>query len=556
MSTTRKVAGGTAVYVDDRLRSAAFVRRSLNKVFPDHWSFMLGEIALYSFIVLLLTGTWLTFFFKPSMGEVIYNGSYVPLRGVEMSEAYASTLEISWDIRGGLVMRQIHHWAALLFVAAIMVHLCRVFFTGGFRKPREFNWLLGIGLLVLAIAEGFLGYGLPDDLLSGIGLRITQGIVLATPVLGTYMSFFAFGGEFPGDDFVPRMYVLHILLIPAILLALIAAHVGLVWYQKHTQYPLPGRKERNVVGYPFFPHYMAKAGGFFFIVFAATALLGGFAQINPVWLYGPYSPSEITAGSQPDWYMGPAEGIVRLFPNWEIAAFGHTLSLNLLIPAMIVLPLLIVLVAIYPFLEHWVTGDHREHHILDRPRNQPTRTGLGVGYIVLVVVLFIAAGNDVLATTFNLSIQSITWALRILFFVAPPIAFIVTKRICLSLQRRDRDLLLHGRETGIIRRTADGEVFEVHQPVDDEKRITLLGHEDQRPAELPPAYDENGVPRPGGRLNKLRMRLSNFYYRDRVEKPTRAELDHAAHHQEELAQSTAEELPGGGTASEYTGQQQ
>jgi ubiquinol-cytochrome c reductase cytochrome b subunit len=283
-------AGAAATWADDRLGLASMMKKNLRKVFPDHWSFMLGEIALWSFVVLLLTGTFLTFWFNPSMGETVYEGSYSQLRGVEMSHAYASTLELSFDIRGGLLMRQMHHWAAMLFIAAMFVHMMRVFLTGAFRKPREINWIIGGLLLLLGILEGFAGYSLPDDLLSGTGLRIADGLVKATPLLGTYMSFFMFDGEFPGDIIVSRLYMAHILLIPALILALIAAHMLLLVYHKHTQWAGPGRTEENVVGYPMLPVYLAKAGGFFFIVFGFTALMGGLLTINPVWKYGPYDP--------------------------------------------------------------------------------------------------------------------------------------------------------------------------------------------------------------------------------------------------------------------------
>ena len=314
----KSVVGGVAGYVDDRLASANFTKRLLNKVFPDHWSFMLGEIALYSFIILLLSGTYLTLWFKPSMVEVIYNGSYVPLKGIKMSEAFASTLEISFDVRGGLLMRQIHHWAALFFVAAMSVHVGRIFFTGAFRKPREINWVIGTLLLVLGILEGFAGYSLPDDLLSGTGLRIAQGIVQALPLVGTYLAMFLFGGEFPGTDFISRLYSIHILLVPGILLALITVHLIMVFYQKHTQFPGPGRTESNVVGYRLYPIYIAKAGGFFFIVFGVTTLIAALVTINPIWLYGPYTPSQVTAGSQPDWYIGWLDGAVRIMPKLGI----------------------------------------------------------------------------------------------------------------------------------------------------------------------------------------------------------------------------------------------
>ena len=306
-----KVAAGPTKWLDDRIGVAGLGRPFLRKVFPDHWSFLLGEIALYSFIVLILSGIFLTIWFKPSMAEIEYEGSYELLRGLQMSEAYASTLGLSFDIRGGLLLRQMHHWAAAVFVAAMLTHSLRIFFTGAFRKPREINWLIGVAMLTLGIINGFTGYSLPDDLLSGTGLRFVDGLIRSIPVIGTWAEFFVFAGEFPGELIIPRLYMVHILLVPALLLGLIAAHLALVVYHKHTQYPGPGRTNGNVVGYPVFPVYAAKAGGFFLIVFGVLTLMGATMQINPVWVFGPYNPAEVTAGSQPDWYMGFVEGGIR-----------------------------------------------------------------------------------------------------------------------------------------------------------------------------------------------------------------------------------------------------
>ena len=343
MSTTNptahpveKAGAAGATFVDQRLGSNKFLSRSLSKVFPEHWSFMLGEIALYSFIVVLLTGTYLTLFYKPSMAEVIYDGSYVPLKGIYMSEAYASTLNISFDIRGGLLIRQMHHWSALIFVAAVAVHMFRVFFTGAFRKPRELNWIVGVALTTLALAAGFTGYSLPDDLLSGTGLQIIRGILQSIPLIGTWLAFFVFGGEYPGGEIISRLYSAHILLVPGLILALITVHLIMVWTQKHTQFPGPGRTNNNVVGYPLLPIYMAKAGGFFFIVFGIVALLSGLVNINPVWIFGPYTPDQVTAGTQPDWYIGWLDGALRLMPNWETVIAGFTISWNVFIPSVIV----------------------------------------------------------------------------------------------------------------------------------------------------------------------------------------------------------------------------
>jgi len=522
MKQSERIAGNVASYIDDRTGAAGWAKKNLTKVFPDHWSFMLGEIALYSFVILLLSGTFLTFWFDPSQQEVVYNGAYAPLSHVSMSASYASTLHISFDVRGGLLMRQIHHWAALIFMAAIVVHLLRVFFTGAFRKPREANWLIGIGLLTLGIVEGFLGYSLPDDLLSGTGIRIAEAIIQAIPVVGSYLSFFAFGGAFPGHVFIPRIYIVHVLLLPGIFLALITVHLMLVWYQKHTQYPGPGRKETNVVGYPLMPVYMAKAGGFFFIVFGVTAFLGAVASINPIWLYGPYTPGQISAGSQPDWYMGWLDGLVRMAPPLETHAFGHTISWNILIPGLIIPGILFTGMALYPFIESWISGDNREHHLLDRPRNVPNRTALGAMSLSFMIISLANGGNDIIATHFHLTINGIMWFTRFGLFIVPPIVFIITKRICLSLQRADREIVLHGRETGRLVMTPEGEFIEVHEELSAEKKWTLTQHE-QRPALTATAVDSNGTSSRAGLKGKLRARMSAANA-EQIPAPTSAEL--------------------------------
>jgi len=503
---TGKLAAGAANYADDRLGSAGYLKKNLNKIFPDHWSFMLGEVCLYSFVILLLSGTFLTFWFDPSQRDVVYQGAYTPLSGVSMSAAYASTLHLSFDVRGGLLMRQIHHWAALIFMVAIVVHLFRVFFTGAFRKPRETNWLIGIGLLTFGIIEGFLGYSLPDDLLSGTGIRIAEAILQAIPVVGSYLAFFAFGGPFPGTSFIPRVYMVHILLLPALFLALITVHLMMVWYQKHTQFPGPGRKESNVVGYPLMPVYMAKAGGFFFIVFGVTAFLGAVASINPIWLYGPYTPGQISAGSQPDWYMGWLDGLVRMAPPLETHWLGHTISWNILLPSLVLPGLIFVGMTFYPFIEAWITGDHREHHLLDRPRNVPNRTALGAMSIAFMVIALANGGNDIIATHFHLTINGIMWFTRIGLFTVPPIVFIITKRVCLSLQRADRDLVLHGRETGRLVMLPSGEMIEVHEPISDARKWTLTQH--QQPDALPAPLPEEALV---GWKGKLRKRMNEAH---------------------------------------------
>jgi ubiquinol-cytochrome c reductase cytochrome b subunit len=546
--------GGLATWVDDRTGIATVAKKQVRKVFPDHWSFMLGEIALWSFVVLLLTGTFLTLWFKPAMGEVIYNGSYDKLRGVSMSEAYESTLHISFDVRGGLLMRQMHHWAAMLFVAAMFIHMMRVFMTGAFRKPRELNWTIGGLLLMLGILEGFAGYSLPDDLLSGTGLRIAEGLMQSIPVIGTYVSFFAFGGAFPGDQIIPRLYTVHVLLIPGVLLALIGVHMLLLVYQKHTQWPGPGRTNDNVVGYPMMPVYAAKAGGFFFIVFGVTALMGGLLALNPVWRFGPYNPSQVTAGSQPDWYMGLAEGLLRIFPGWETHVFGVTISWNILIPGVVLPGVIFTTFMAYPFLEAWITGDKREHHLLQRPRNAPTRTAFLVGMMTLFGLLWMEGGNDILAVQLHLNLNYITYFMRGAVFVGPVIAFLITRRWCISLQRADQARLLHGYESGIIMRSPEGAYAEKHLPISVDEAYVLTARDRDVIAPMPSEADENGVANRQVQLMRLRARLSSYWFGSAVQKPTAQELNEAREHAEhELAMHSDghQHLSGGAYTGDY-----
>ncbi|MFE0774016.1 cytochrome bc complex cytochrome b subunit [Streptomyces sp. NPDC058861] len=521
--TSKKAPAGERVadWADGRLGIYTLAKANMRKIFPDHWSFMLGEICLYSFIIIILTGVYLTMFFHPSMNEVEYAGPYVPLQGQLMSEAFNSTMHISFEVRGGLLIRQIHHWAALIFLAGMFVHMMRVFFTGAFRKPREINWLFGFLLFFLGMFTGFTGYSLPDDLLSGTGVRFMQGAILSVPIVGTYLSMFLFGGEFPGGDFVARFYSAHVLLLPGIMLGLMVAHLILVFVHKHTQFEGPGRTNKNVVGMPLLPVYMAKAGGFFFLVFGVIAVIAAIASINPIWALGPYRPDQVSTGAQPDWYMGFAEGLIRVMPGWEINLWGHTLVLGVMIP-LAIFPAVLAAIAVYPFIESWITGDKREHHIAQRPRNAPTRTAFGVAWITAYMVMLVGGGNDLWATHFHLSINSITWFVRIFFFLGPVIAFVVTKRICLGLQRRDKEKVLHGRESGIIKRLPHGEFVEVHEPLSQGELHRLTAHEQYAPAELPPAVDENGVERKIGRMEKLRVKLNKGYYGEdsQIAKPT------------------------------------
>ena len=424
----------TIAFLDERLGVSRFVRSSLDKVFPDHYAFLLGEIALYCFIVLILTGIFLTFFFNASSTEVVYRGDYHPLVGATVSDAYRSALDLSFSVRAGLVMRQIHHWAALVFIAAIVAHLCRVFFSGAFRKPRELNWIVGVTMLILAIFNGFSGYSLPVDLLSGTGLRIAFSIAESIPLVGTWIAFLLFGGEYPSHRIIGRLFVTHTLIVPALLVGLISVHLAMVWRQKHTQFPDTGHREDNVVGPKLWPTYAMKSVGLFFAVAAVLCLLGGLVQINPVWLYGPYHPAQVSSPAQPDWYMGWLEGALRLFPPWEIRAFGFEIP-NPFFPAVLLAGLTFAGLYAWPFLEAWATGDHQPHHLLDRARDHPFRTALGASTFSFYAVLFFAASNDLVAKWLKVRVTTITDIFRVALFVLPALVFLLTHRVLRALAR-------------------------------------------------------------------------------------------------------------------------
>jgi ubiquinol-cytochrome c reductase cytochrome b subunit len=502
--------------LDRRLPVASAGKEFLRKAFPDHWSFLLGELALYSLLVLVLTGVWLTFFFHPDMTERPYTGSYLPLRGTMTSEAYASVLHISFDVRGGLLIRQMHHWAALVFVAAIGVHLLRIFLTGAFRRPREVNWTIGVTLFLFSLLEGFCGYSLPDDLLSGTGLRTAQGIVLSIPVVGTYLSFFVFGGQYPGHEIIPRLYVTHILLVPGLLLALVGAHLTFVVVHKHTQWAKPGHTNRNVIGKPLVPQYATKSAGLFFIQAGVLALMAALLQINPVWAFGPYRADHVSLDAQPDWYVGYLEGALRLMPAWETDFAGHTIVWDVFLPGVMLPVVLFLILYAYPFFERWLTGPLPEQHLCDRPRNRPTRTALGAAAVAAYAVLLMAGGQDVLAYKFDVPVELLTRSFRTALFVLPFVTYHATKRACLGLQAADRQRLLDGGATGEVRRTAGGGYEEAHTLLPREEAYRILVRDTPRPrAEGTEAWR-------WFHRHRLRNALSRWYFGKSVEMPATA----------------------------------
>jgi ubiquinol-cytochrome c reductase cytochrome b subunit len=484
--------------LDDRLGVAKGGRTFLDKIFPDHWSFMLGEIALYSFVVLIATGIFLSLYYVPSQSEFIYHGAYAPLRGQHVTGAYASTVDLSFSVRAGLLMRQMHHWAADVFLGSIVIHMARIFFTGAFRKPRELNWTIGLTLLVLSMTNGFIGYSLPDDLISGTGLRILFSIVLSIPFVGTYIAFFLFGGNYPGTIIIDRLYIIHVLILPAIIAGLIGAHLFLLVRQKHTQFPGKGRTEHNVVGSPMYPTFMAKTTGYLFMVTAAITILGGIAQINPIWQFGQYQPDRISYAVQPDWYMGWLDGALRIMPSWEFTGFGHTIPFVILLPAVVFPGLIFTLCYAWPAIERRFTGDNEIHHLLDRPRDRPKRTAAGAAMLALMFVLLGASATDVLANFFQVSLNEVLWTFRILVLVIPPLVGIFTWRICIEMQGGGADIGKRKRAV-VMSRSATGEYTTAPtapQPDDEHPElapITVPVHIDLETAGTGEGSDAAGV---------------------------------------------------------------
>jgi len=422
--------------LDARLRMAKFARKALDHVFPDHWSFMLGEIALYSFILLIVTGAYLATFFDASSAKVIYHGSYKPLDGVKMTAAYQSALHISFDVRAGLLVRQIHHWGTLIFIAAIAAHLMRIYFTGAYRKPREINWVIGLTLLLLAILNGYCGYSLVGDELSGEGLRIGYAIALSIPVIGPWFTFIFFGGQYPASETISHLYMLHIFVVPATIAVLIAAHLGILWRQLHTNYPGPGRTETQIVGSRLWPTYAAKSIGLLLLVFSCITALAGLVQINPIWLYGPYSTAASQPSAQPDWYLGWIEGAMRLFPGANLR-IGHGLIPELFFSGALLPAIVFGTLYAYPFIErYFFTDDESDHNVLRLPYEHPFNTAFGCAAFTFLLVLFFAAGDDIIAVATNGSVVTIRTFLRIVLFAAPAAIGAIAFILCSIIRRR------------------------------------------------------------------------------------------------------------------------
>ena len=441
---------------EERAGASGGAKWFLRYVFPDHWSFMLGEIALYAFIILVATGIYLTIYYVPSDTQVVYHGSYAALQGETMSEAYSSVVHISLNVPAGLLIRQAHHWAANVFVAAIVIHVMRVFFTGAYRKPRDLNWMIGLTMLMLAVLEGFAGYSLADDLLSGMGLAIAYSVAVSIPLIGGQLGYLIWGGNFPGSsEFFARLEIAHVLLLPAALTVLITLHLAMIMRQHHTQFPGRGRRERNVVGTPTWPGYTLRSLGLLFGVAGVIFLAAGLIQINPIWQWGPYHTYLSENGAQPDWYIGWLIGALRLVPNWEPTVFGHTLVPNPFWGGAFFPLFVFMFMYAWPAIERRLTGDHRRHDLLDRPRDRPTRTAFGAAFMSWVVIIFAVGSTDRIFFQLHISYQQQIHFWRAGVWVLPIIVFFAVRSVCRALQRSGTHPL-RAWEGAVVARGDDG----------------------------------------------------------------------------------------------------
>ncbi|MFC8800110.1 cytochrome bc complex cytochrome b subunit [Promicromonospora sp. NPDC057138] len=463
-SGPRAVAAAVRAFATDLGRRRVHLR----------WSNLFGVVTFACLLYLAVTGVLLATWYTPSNELVTYDGPYGPLQGATVTEAFASTMRISFEQTGGLLLRQTHHWAALVMPASMIMQLLITFFSGGFRRPRRLSWVLLVVAFVLVLAAGWSGYALPDDMLSGTGLRIVEGVVLSIPFIGTWVASWMFGGPFPGQ-IIENLYPVHAWIAPGLLVLVMVVRAALA--VRHGQAepalraPTPGAPAS--LGLRLWPDAALRAAGMVGLTGAVVVLLGATSTISPVWTYGPASVGEVGAGSQPDWYMGFLDGALRLVPaGWETEWLGWTVTFATLVPLLVVAGYFGLLI-VYPYVEAWVTQDRDLHHVLDRPRNVPVRTGIGVAGALFYGILWGAASADIVSTEFSVSFETIITTLQVALIIGPPLAFEVTRRVCIGLQRKDREIALHGHETGRIVRMPNGGYAEIHQPADEAERARL-----------------------------------------------------------------------------------
>ncbi|QSG13242.1 Cytochrome b subunit of the bc complex [Halapricum desulfuricans] len=408
------------------------------KAFPAEDSFLLGEIALFCFVMLALTGIFLGFFFEPSTSATTYEGSVAKFQGEELPAAFASVLQITYDVPFGMFIRRFHHWAAHLFVASIGLHMLRVFFTGSYRNPREPNWIVGTGLAILAIGAAYTGYALPFDefaaTATGIGFNVTTSI----PVVGDFLANIVFGGSFPSSATIPRLYFLHVLVIPVLIVALLAVHMLILIRQKHTESQredtvapaaasdggdrtVDREDDTVVVGLPAFPNQAAVSAVVFFLTLATLSLLAGFLPVHNIAAYGPNNPAGTPDLIMPDWFLMWLYGFLKLLPSWlsfTIPIVGIHVSAEFIgglgIPALIFL-----IIFAWPFIDR---EDEPVHFTAD-PLNRPWQTSVGVSAVVFIMLASLGGMNNLAARATGLSTGTLNPLLLAALIVGPILAF-------------------------------------------------------------------------------------------------------------------------------------
>jgi cytochrome b-561 len=429
-------------WVDDRLDLTA-AQSVLGKAFPAEDSFLLGEVALFCFLLLVFSGVFLGFFFEPSITEVEYEGSVAEYQGEELPESFVSVLNITYDVPFGMLIRRMHHWAAHLMVASMALHMLRVFFTGAYRNPREPNWLVGTGLAGVTMFAAYTGYALPFDEFASTAVGIGYNVTLSVPLVGETLAHLAFGGSFPSSATIPRFYFLHVLVLPAVIAGLIGVHMLILVRQKHTEarrdedVPAPdtdrddataadgGRVARDddsvVVGLPAVPNQVAVSAVVFFLTLATLSLLAGFLPVHNIAEYGPNDPASTPSLIMPDWFLMWGYGFLKLTPSWvSFDVLGVHISAEfvggLALPAVV-----FGVVALWPFID---SEDEPVHFTAD-PLDRPFQTGVGVAGVVFVMLASIAGMDVIVADLVGMTTAQLKPYLTAALLFGPAVAGLV-----------------------------------------------------------------------------------------------------------------------------------
>jgi ubiquinol-cytochrome c reductase cytochrome b subunit len=438
--------------LEERLAFRAALRRAKRRLFPGHWSFLLGEVTLFSFVALVLSGVYLALFYRASTTTLVYAGADPSFEGLSLPDAFASVLDLSVGVPFGLVLRRFHHFAAHLFLGSLLLHAARVYFTGAFRRPRDLTWWIGLALFALALLNGFSGYCLPFDMRGGTAMRMLMTTLESVPWVGSWLATLVFGAPFPGPYILPRLYIEHVFVGPALIAVLIAAHLFLVVRLTHTEFPGPGRSSAIEVGARMWPDQTARTTTVALLVFGTCALLAAFFPVEAVQVYGPFQVLSSYPPLSPDWFVMWIEGAYRLLPR---QLDFHLVGADFTNPfyGAIVLPLVVFGgCAVYPFVDRRVYRDqYRGDHVLDRPRERPGRTAFGVGGLTFLVLLSFGDIDDRLASAFAVEVWQVHLVWGPVTLAVPALTFLIVL-LWLRSSRRHRRAI--GPAPAAARRTA------------------------------------------------------------------------------------------------------